>query len=485
MTLGSAKRISEPSNEGIIAYKRISVLNKSFTGNILHAQKPCLCPIILVLIKLIADNQMKLLKWTILLIPLLITQLAAESEAKVAALEAQLEEMRAQMLAMQGQMDTLQSKIVELKTEQEAQEEILATTPYVEPKPAASGLANTSKYGIRFYGKFKVDGIYDSADLGTSEYITYIPKDADGGSQTTFTGRETRVGLDIGGPAFGDWQAKGKLETDFYGSAQSGGSGSLRMRLAYVDLTNGRDGVRIGQDWLPIAGVNPSTLNFTVLGYNGNLWNRVPQVTYRRHLGGNWSGLVTAYRARDDEDDEHGLVCDLKMPWVGTKLAYEADLFGHGNASYFGISGAIRDGKVNCKSVTPHLLAAEWKIPFQAFELRGEAYYGEGLGAEYLHRGGAFNLVGTPIQTQGGMIQLGFQATPQVKLHLGYGFDDPKDADILADEFYLRNSTLYGNAMISLAEGLTVGLEGSSVETEYSDITQDGFRIQSAMIYLW
>ncbi len=410
------------------------------------------------------------------------TVLADPSEAE--ALEAQLQAVQAQMLALQAQMDSLQAQIsliqepvsTELTPAVEAKPERMRENP----RPSAE-----SRYGIRLYGKIKIDGIYDTNNLGSSEFITYIPKGAEGTGQVSFTARETRFGMALGGPKIGDWAVTGKLETDFYGSAPSGGSGSLRMRLAYADFSNGNQGVRVGQDWLPVAGVNPTTLNFTILGYNGNLWNRVPQITYRRHLAGNWSGLVTAYRCRDNEDDEHGLNCDLKLPWFGTKIAYEGSILNSSKPAYFGLSGAIRNGEVNGQSVTPHLLAAEWKIPVAALELRGEAYFGEGLGAEYLHRGGAFNLAGTPIQTVGGMLQLGYQAAPSLNLNLGYGFDNPRDSDILADEFYSKNSTLYGNAIYSLAEGLSVGVEGSQVQTKYSELTLDGFRFQSALIYLW
>lgn len=55
--------------------------------------------------------------------------------------------------------------------------------------------------------------------------------------------RGTRLGLDFTGPAaFGDWQAGGTVEVDFFGGFPGGGTLSdeqpmLRLRLAYADLT--------------------------------------------------------------------------------------------------------------------------------------------------------------------------------------------------------------------------------------------------------
>ena len=190
----------------------------------------------------------------------------------------------------------------------------------------ATAPAVTSKFPLRFYGKVKFDAIYDSNNFGSDEYILYLPRNADGDAQTTFTARETRLGIAVDGPPFGDWRTTAKVETDFYGSAPSSGSGSLRIRLAYVDVANGQTTVRVGQDWLPIATANPSTTNFTILGYNGNLWGRIPQITATRQFGENFGGFVSTFRCRDEEDIEHGLSCDLVMPWVAAGLRFQGRL---------------------------------------------------------------------------------------------------------------------------------------------------------------
>ena len=81
--------------------------------------------------------------------------------------------------------------------------------------------------------------------------------------------------------------------------------------------------------------------------------------------------------------------------------------------------------------MTADLLSAEFSIPWKALTLNGEVYTGQGLGAEFLHRNGAFNLAGEPIRTQGGFLQLGLQAASAVRLHFGYGIDDPDDDDLV------------------------------------------------------
>jgi uncharacterized coiled-coil protein SlyX len=402
-------------------------------------------------------------------------------------MEGKLLEMQTQMMEMQNQMQALQAQLAAMQ-EPAAKDSAAEPSTQAVPVPAttaASAPASTSKYPLKFYGKVKVDGIYDSTRMGIDEYILYVPQGADGDSQVTFTARETRFGLNIGGPTFGDWKTTAKIETDFYGSAISGGSGSLRIRLAYIDMTNGKTAVRVGQDWLPVSALNPDTTNFTIMGYNGNLWNRIPQVTVRQKFSENVTGLVSAYRFRDADDIENGLDFDLEMPWVAAGLKFHGDPFGTGKAASVAINGAVRNGEVEGKGVTPSLVSAEFDLPWQVLSLKGEVYYGEGLGAEYLHKGGAFNLNGDPIQTQGGFIQLGIRAAKPVRLNIGYGLDNPRDEDLVADEFFRKSTYLFGNVYYDFTSDLSMVVEGTQVKTTWSDGTKDGFRFQSSLIFVW
>lgn len=418
----------------------------------------------------------------------------SRAEPTIEEMEGKLLEMQTQMMEMQNQMQALQAQLAAMQ-EPEAKDSAAVspaqTTPVsttATPVPATVAAAAppaTSKYPVKFYGKVKVDGIYDSNRMGTDELILFVPQGADGDSQVSFTARETRLGFNIGGPALGDWKTTAKIETDFYGSAISGGSGSLRIRLAYVDMTNGKTAVRVGQDWLPIATLNPATTNFTIMGYNGNLWNRIPQVTVRQKFSENVTGLVSAYRFRDTDDIENGLDFDLEMPWVAAGLRFHGDPFGTGQAASFAINGAVRNGEVEGEGVTPSLVSAEFVLPWQAVSLKGEVYYGKGLGAEYFHRGGAFNLNGDPIQTSGGFIQLGIRAAKPVRLNIGYGLDNPRDADLVADEFFRKSTYFFGNAYYDFTSDLSMVIEGTQVKTTWSDGTKDGFRFQSSLIFVW
>jgi len=123
-----------------------------------------------------------------------------------------------------------------------------------------------SKYNIKLYGKIKVDFNYDTASF--AKYNDFIGAVAMGpghrNDSTNFNPRDSRIGF-IASYKYGDWLVKGRIETDFYGTNE-GDNLIPRMRLAYIELKNntGTD-IVVGQDWIPVAELNPSTIDFGIL----------------------------------------------------------------------------------------------------------------------------------------------------------------------------------------------------------------------------
>src|SRR5712664_4858395 len=87
--------------------------------------------------------------------------------------------------------------------------------------------------------------------------------------------RNTRIRFDFAsGPVLGKWTAKATLEADFFGAFNGAPpfgdeQPQLRARHAFVDLTNGRTTLRIGQFWSPMFGEVPVSLTHIAfpLGY--------------------------------------------------------------------------------------------------------------------------------------------------------------------------------------------------------------------------
>jgi hypothetical protein len=355
---------------------------------------------------------------------------------------------------------------------------------------AAPEVKVSSKYNIKLYGKIKFDSIYDTNNMGREDFITYVPKTATGEDKATFNVRDTRFGIAITGPALNGWTPSGRFETDFYGTDASS-NGQLRIRLAYIDMEKGGTLIRVGQDWTPIASLNPTTVDFAILGYNGNLWNRVPQVTLRQTLGSGLDGLLTVYRGKWSDDDlgaPSALNTQIHMPWIGAKVSYSAALFSD-QKSYFALGGAVRHGEAGDNDVTPYLAALEVKIPISIVELMGEAYMGQGLGFEYFHNGvganyGAFNAKGHAILSRGGWLQASVKPVKDVTFNVGYGMDDPKNADAGSD-FFQQSRYAFGNVFIQLFKDISAALEAAQVNTDWATGDKHGTRYQASLIYNW
>lgn len=398
-----------------------------------------------------------------------------ELQTNMEKLMHQIGEMETAIKAQKDQIEALQKKIAELSSKE---------TSLVAQ--AAQEVKTSSKYKVNFYGQIKMDAVYDTNDLGKDEFITYIPKTANGTDKTTFNMRDTRFGIAIDGPSLGGWEARGRFETDFYGTDLNDSSnGALRIRLSYIDFKKGNTLIRVGQDWTKIASLNPTNLDFGIMSFNGNLWNRVPQITIEQKLGGGFEGLLSIYRFRwKDDEDVSGLRTQLRMPWIGTRLAYSGTLFDREKNAYIGLGGAIRNGKANDNQVTPYLVALEWQIPYKIFELRGESYIGKGIGTEYYHKGGAFNSSGEEIKIKGGFVQLNVKPFKDLQFTVGYGLDDPRDSDV-GNNFYQKSQYTFGNVYLQLMKDIIAGFQVSNIETDWVNGTKYGTRYMSSLIYQW
>ncbi len=130
-----------------------------------------------------------------------------------------------------------------------------------------SGFINASFYNNR--------GLFDGFSQGQSaEWASAVVIPQDQGSMDGDI-RNTRIRFDFAGqPVIGKWTPKATLEADFFGAYNvvppfGDEQPQLRARHAFVDLTNGRTTLRIGQFWSPLFGEVPVSVTHIAfpLGY--------------------------------------------------------------------------------------------------------------------------------------------------------------------------------------------------------------------------
>lgn len=366
-----------------------------------------------------------------------------------------------------------------------------------------------TKYNMRLYGRVKVDVNYDTAQF--EKYNDFIGTVKAGPSytndSTNFNPRDTRFGFETS-HTDGDWTGLGRFEVDFYGT-NSVNNLIPRMRLAYVKMVyNPCDtSILVGQDWIPVAQLNPNTVDFGILTAAGNLWWRVPQVTVRKQIG-DFEVLASAMKHRRQYTTEED-----RMPWVLGRIAYNEGLLGKGNSVALG--GGYRTESVYKTTTSAeghrierYLLAAELKLAHGPFTLRAEPWIGQGIGDEFLrydmsvnyHNGTGDTANPEAIWAIGGFVDLTYKVNPKLSFTVGYGVDDPKDEDLggitftnydslsdtvkaQRDRQFTMNSQLFFNTWYQLTRAIKVGAEWIHLKTERFSETNSGNRFTVSTWY--
>src|SRR5881628_2409457 len=233
-------------------------------------------------------------------------------------------------------------------------------------------------------------------------------------SDKTFTDgdvRNTRINFTFSStPVLGKWAPKATLEADFFGAFNGNPpfgdeQPQMRIRFAYVDLTNGRTTVRIGQFWSPFFGETPVSLTHIAfpLGYGsaGKIGWRFPgvflyhdltagkPVTVQLQLAA-FKGSGPAVAAAGDtaairnigNGEASGLPqveALLNFSRKSAKLAWSGYVVGH--LDWKDTTGT----GVAAGNATAWGFEAGFNVAPSKLTLHGNFYYGKGLGQQFAH----------------------------------------------------------------------------------------------------
>ncbi len=219
---------------------------------------------------------------------------------------------------------------------------------------------------------------------------------------------------------------KGVVEGDFYSQTDNADNISPRLRLTNVAYTHDRTSLTVGMDWTPVMALHPDLIDFSIMGYGGNLWQRLPQITVRHSsytqrqpfnghgagaFGGACSGAPSNFTCLENVFNDSG-----KMPYVGTRLGYT------GAGALQGVSAALngayryyRSAPVGAgvtglngtpllssgNNINSYLIGGELVVPItRRLKFSGEVAYGQALDVEFFRFAQSLNLAnGKPIRT--------------------------------------------------------------------------------------
>lgn len=389
-------------------------------------------------------------------------------------------------------LDRLEREIKDLKAKQSAAEKVLSKAESV-----------WSKYNMRLYGRVKVDLNYDTARFEDRDDMRCVKARPDNTNDSTnFNPRDSRFGFEASHTE-GDWTGNARIELDFYGdSPKDSDNLTPRMRLGYVKAAYDPSGTSIvvGQDWTPVAQLNPANIDFGILTAAGNLWWRVPQVTIRQELG-DMELLVSAMRHKRKSSAE-----EARMPWALGRVAYNMSFLGKGNM--IALSGGWRPDEVyqvddggdkisgTDRDIDRWLVALELKLSSGPFVFKLEPWWGKGIGNSFRRYDMDVNNEregGKPktIEARGFFADFTFKATDRMSYSIGYGVDDPHNRDVRGmigngykdDHQFTRNVHCFVNTWYKLMEPIKVGAEIMYVGTERFNRADTGMRYTLSMFY--
>lgn len=357
-------------------------------------------------------------------------------------------------------------------------------------------------YTIVPYGIGWLNMAFDTERTNNGAFTFFVfSRDVEGQPGFTINARATRLGLDFTGPPVSGASYGGKVEIDFFGSAQTENRAGVLLRHAYGEFRTDDWRLLGGQTYDVVAPLNPGMLNYT-LGYAaGNIGYRRAQVRAERYLRPSDNALVTlqAALARSIVTDFVTDTTTLEGHDAGwpTIQARAALAFGGDGADLrpieLGVSSHIGQEAVDFQAppidldvpFTSWSLNVDLHCPLgQFWGVQGELFWGDVLGT-FL---GGINQGIDPdsrlgIRSLGGWGEVWLQPSDTWRFHAGYGIDDPLNSRLSIGR-RTRNQVFFANAIYSVTDLFDVGVEMSWWETQYQGLAPgESLRLETVVRY--
>lgn len=250
--------------------------------------------------------------------------------------------------------------------------------------------------------------------------------------------RNLRLTLGVNGPEVRHgWRANGTFEMDFFGAFVGAGSFAdeqpqPRLRLAYVDLTNGRTTFRAGQAWsLTLGNIPVSTthIGFPLgWGSGGFVGWRFPGLWFITTLSAPTAKTTTRASIavmKNSWSDESGAVSD---PFSAGERG-SPQLEGRLDVSSSSWSGYLA-GHVDSKD-TPNITSTMVEVGASTTKgdvtLQGNAHIGKAMAHQFAQMLQFGNIKGW-----GAWAQAGYALNPTWSVWGYFGLEKPNDADARA-----------------------------------------------------
>jgi hypothetical protein len=354
---------------------------------------------------------------------------------------------------------------------------------------------------IKPYGILWGDMIHATSRTIPGPFVLWVASEDDQGESTFVTdARRSRFGVDITGPTYdilGGITGGGKLEIDFFDSFVNENQPGLRLRHVYWEAKNENLRFMVGQYWDVISPLLPHTVNFSVGWAAGNVGFRRTQFRLERyfHLAGGDTLTLQGALAENIIPDlasgarAVGVTRETgHWPMIQGRMAYTFDRGPCRLPVAIGVSGHVGETGFDFVNGDPSNPALgpeddarffEWsfnvdaQLPVtQRLRLQSEFFMGANL--SNILGGiaqGVCPCLRVPIRSIGGWAEVSYDLNPILTTNLGFGIDDPREADSLIGRTY--NRFVFANLFLDVTDHLRTGLEVSHWRTSYHNRTDE------------
>jgi hypothetical protein len=310
-----------------------------------------------------------------------------------------------------------------------------------------SGFINGTLFNDR--GLFSSFGLGQNAEIAGPPVLTGTTQPQPGVNQGIFDGdvRNTRLNFTFNAPpVLGKWAPRATIEADFFGAFNGvppfgDEQPQFRVRHAFVDLSNGRTTLRIGQYWAPLFGETapfipvslvhiafPVGLGASMIGWRfpgvfvfHDLTPTSPLKLQLEVAALKGSGVAASGR---DTANVIGSGEASGVPQIETRLN-AARRFANGSWNGFVVYHVdwkdVNGTGVRGSNTTDWGVETGQYVAISSFTLHGSFYYGKGLGSQF----GMITQFQPQIRGWGAWGQAGYDFTSHWSVWADYGIDQP------------------------------------------------------------
>jgi hypothetical protein len=321
---------------------------------------------------------------------------------------------------------------------------------------AAAQPSSDSGPVVRIHGMISASVFAQDRAFGFGNGQNAVWAATGGDSDRWFVGgdvRNTRLSVELSdGDVVDGWLTSSVIEIDFFGgfagsSAFSDEQPHPRLRSVFVDLSNGRTSLRVGQATTPLFGYVPASLSHVAfplgLGSAGVIGWRQPGVFLKHRLNGaeapvrvglqlaafrgSWSGpgSTVDHLSAGEAAVIPQLEARIDLDAAGTWGTWSLHVTGHYDRKDLSVVGAepFVDGRLDG---TAFQLGG--RVMAGRLTVHGNVYSGRAIGQQF----GQATQFGD-IGGWGGWLQMGATVMPRTSVWLFHGFEDPVDDDVRSE----------------------------------------------------